>query len=164
MNDDSAEASWQTLSRRVIIRWRLQVLGYAALAAVIVSIVMFPSTDDPLLLVRHWPWSAPVVALVAVLGLIWPPLVYRSWRYRLAVDALELERGVIIQRRSSVPYGRVQQIDVTRGLVDRLLGLSVAKLLTASSGTDGSVPGLTPEAAEHFRGLVLERAGRDDAV
>ncbi len=63
-----------------------------------------------------------------------------------------------------VPYPRVQQIDINRSLVDRILGLAVAKLLTAAAGTDGRLPGLTPDDAEHFRTTVLARTGRHDAV
>jgi hypothetical protein len=39
-----------------------------------------------------------------------------------------------------------------------------ADLTTAAATSDGSVPGLDPGDAEAFRQLVLERAGRDDAV
>lgn len=164
MNDVAAEP-WYRLARPVILRWRLQILGSGIAATLVLSAIVWTVTrDDPLELSTRGIVAAVIVVPTIAVALVWPPLVYRRWRYRLAHDALELERGVIVHRRSAVPYSRVQQIDVTRGVLDRMLGLSVAKLLTASAGTDGSVPGLTPEEAEAFRRRVLERAGRDDAV
>jgi uncharacterized protein len=49
-----------------------------------------------------------------VAALVWPPIVYRHWSYRLADDALEISRGVLVQRRSVVPYRRVQQVDLAQ--------------------------------------------------
>jgi membrane protein YdbS with pleckstrin-like domain len=71
---------------------------------------------------------------------------------------------VVVRRTSIVPYRRVQQIDLSRGPLDRLLGLTTAGITTAAATTDGGVPGLVPEVADRFRQVVLERAGRDDAV
>lgn len=165
MTSDPAEPPWQELSTRAVLRWRLQLWAAGLAVTVAVGGVTY-------LLVRRgtvgWSQLAAMVTAVAVaaaaFGWGWPVLLHRRWRYRLAPDALELERGVVVRRLSSVPYGRVQQVDIDRGPIDRLLGLSVARLLTASSGTDGTVPGLTPEVAESFRQTVLARAGRHDAV
>lgn len=165
MSDHLAEAPWQELSERAILRWRLQILGYGAGAAGAAGLVLWLFVLNDTIDLRVLASALALVGVATlVIAAVWPVLAYRRWRYRLADDALELERGVVVRRRSSVPYGRVQQIDVNRGPIDRIMGLSVARLLTASAGTDGSVPGLTPEAAESFRRLVLQRAGRDDAV
>lgn len=162
---DTPAGPWQKLAGPVITRWRLHTLVGGLVATVVVALVVWLFTrDDGFDALTLAVTVAAIGVPTLVLAAVWPPLVYRRWRYRLADDALELERGVIVHRRSSVPYSRVQQIDLSRGLVARMLGLSVAKLLTASAGTDGSIPGLTPDEAESFRRLVLERAGRDDAV
>jgi uncharacterized protein len=149
----------------VITRWRLDTFGNGLmLAAPLVVAELLARNADlvsgiPLLLV-----PGVVVAVTVIAALVWPPIVYRHWSYRLADDALEIRRGVLVQRRSAVPYRRVQQVDLSHGPVDRLLGLVSADLTTAAATSDGSVPGLAPAAAEAFRQLVLERAGRDDAV
>jgi uncharacterized protein len=160
-----ASGAWCSLHPRATTRWRLEILGNGAWITIlaIVAAMMLAQVealaDAPLLI-------APATAAVSslILAVVWPPLVYRRWRYRLDDEALELQRGVIVQKRSSVPYHRVQQVDLTRGPVERLLGLTSAALTTASATTDGAIPALAPDVAEQVRQLVLARSGRDDAV
>jgi membrane protein YdbS with pleckstrin-like domain len=71
---------------------------------------------------------------------------------------------VIIANESLVPYHRIQQIDVERGPLDRLLGLSSLVLRTASATTDGKIPGIPAATADALRVRLLTRAGADDAV
>lgn len=111
-----------------------------------------------------WP-AAPVVALVAAAGGAW--FGRAAWRRRswsLGGSSLELRRGVVIQRASSIPYTRIQQIDVERGPIERLLGLSQLVVRTAAATTDGTLYGLAPDDATRIRQHLLEVAGVDDAV
>lgn len=156
---------WCALHPRAVTLWRLSLTGNGlALAAVLAA-------AEALLRSAEWVGALPValvpvgvVVVTLALAVIWPPLVYARWRYRLSDEALELRRGVVVQRWSVVPYHRVQQIDLSRGPIDRALGLTSADLTTAAATTDGSVPALAPGLAEQFRRVVLERAGRGDAV
>lgn len=166
VSSDELEAGrWCSLHPRVVTRWRIDTVGNGVFVAVPLAVAELIARNADWL--DGWPLlvgPAAVLALVVVAGLVWPPIVYRHWSYRLADDALEIRRGVIVQRRSAVPYRRVQQVDLSKGPIDRLLGLVSADLTTAAATSDGSVPGLAPGDAEAFRQLVLERAGRDDAV
>jgi uncharacterized protein len=159
------DGAWQRLHPRMVTRWRLDLLGTGlTTTALIGAAELTLRANDLLAGVPTGVVPGAVLAITAVVALVWPPLVYRRWSYRLGADALEISRGVVVHRTSLVPYRRVQQVDLSRGPVDRLLGLISADLTTAAATTDGSVPGLAPDAAEHFRQVVLERAGRDDAV
>ena len=71
---------------------------------------------------------------------------------------------MLYRQASLVPYHRIQQIDVTRGPLERALGLSHLVLRTASATSDGMIPGIPAERADELRRLLLERAGLDDAV
>jgi len=74
---------------------------------------------------------------------------YRAWGYLERDEDLLVRRGVMIRRLSVVPYGRMQFVEVTAGLVERLFGLSTVKLHTAAAHSDARIPGL--EAAEAAR-------------
>lgn len=163
--DASAAGEWIELHPRVVTRWRLEYV--ADVLILVVPLVV----GEALLRNADWLESVPPFAAPAavgfvgvVLAVVLPPVQHRRWRYRLADDALEIRRGIVVERRSVVPYRRVQQVDLARGPLDRLFGLVRAELTTAAATTDGSIPGLTPDSAEAFRTLVLERAGLDDAV
>ena len=53
---------------------------------------------------------------------------YRFWRYEFTNDQLRIERGIIWKRYSNVPYQRVQNVDITRGIIARLCGFSSVNL------------------------------------
>lgn len=99
-------------------------------------------------------WSAGWVLLAAVVvvtlvSLIIAPRRARSIGYLTRDDDLLFRRGIMFQRFVSVPYGRMQLIDVNRGPVGRILGLADLKFVTAAASTGVVIPGLPePEAAE----------------
>jgi uncharacterized protein len=95
-----------------------------------------------------------VAALVAVATALLAVLLWRrysAWGYAERVDDLFVRRGVMIQRLTVVPYGRMQFIDVTAGPVDRLFGLATLELRTAAAKTDARIPGLDRAEAQRLR-------------
>jgi membrane protein YdbS with pleckstrin-like domain len=115
--------------------------------------------------------SGAAAGVLAVAGVVlvgvsagWARLRWARWRWRAFADALEVRHGVVNQKISLVPYHRIQQIDVRRGPVERLLGLSSLILRTAAATTDAEVPGISAEHADALRLALLHRAGIDDAV
>lgn len=160
----SAE-QWTPLDPRVVGLWRLAGIGTAVAVAAALGVAEW--------LVRRagapgWLPVAVVPVAVGVVGVavavVGPVLAHRRWRYRLGPRALELRRGVVVHRRSAVPYLRVQQVELAQGPVERWLGLTRVVITTAAATSDGAVPGLSAESAERLRELVLERVGDDDAV
>lgn len=107
--------------------------------------------------------GATAVVLVG-LTVGWAGLRWSRWRWRAYDDALEVRHGVVNQVISLVPYHRIQQIDVRRGPLERMLGLSSLVLRTAAATTDAEVPGIAAGHAEALRLALLQRAGVDDAV
>jgi len=104
--------------------------------------------------------SAPVAVPIAVyaglvvLGVLVQVLVgrrYSSWGYCERSRDLLVRRGILIQRLTVVPYGRMQLVDVTAGAVERVFGLATIKLHTAAATTDARIPGLRPEEATRLR-------------
>jgi len=96
-------------------------------------------------------------------------LTHRFWRYELTDNSLKIEKGIIWKKYISIPYDRVQNVDIYRGLVDRILGLSDLHVQTAGySGSfsghrkrgissEGRLPGLAPEIAEQLRDTLVKR-------
>ncbi|PSQ59712.1 hypothetical protein BRD18_02740 [Halobacteriales archaeon SW_7_71_33] len=113
---------------------------------------------------REWvPLGALVTLLVGALGLVLAVLRYRRWRFELQADALCLERGVLTQVRTVVPFVRVQHVDTQRSPVERLLGLSSVVVYTAGSrSADVTVPGLTPDRADELQARLRELAVETD--
>lgn len=106
-----------------------------------------------------WAWIALVVIVASTLvGLFIANRRTRSIGYILRDDDLLFRRGIMYQRFVSVPYGRMQLIDITRGPVGRMLGLADLKFVTAAASTGVVVPGLPEPQAAELRDRLVELA------
>jgi membrane protein YdbS with pleckstrin-like domain len=137
--------------------------GLVALAvglpALVIALAALSSGDTVIAVV------AIVVGIaVAVGAIVGPSLHYRSWRWELTDEGLELSHGVLLRVESSIPAFRVQQIDVRQGPLERAFGLVTLRLTTASSGSDGTLPGIAADHAEEVRRLLLARVADHDGV
>lgn len=113
---------------------------------------------------KFWWWAILIFIGLLILNYIWARLSYHFWRYQLTENAYKAERGVIWKRYISIPYERIQNVDIYRGLVARILGLSDIHIQTAgfSAGgkgrwTEGRLPGLDKEKAEEIREELIRR-------
>lgn len=143
----------QALHRRVILLWSIRVLVLAAIVGAIVAGIA------SMLLQRTPLYGALLGGGVFVLGALHAVAHYRRWRFDLQEDALELQRGVLTQVDSSVPYVRIQHVDTQRNVLARVLGLSSVVVYTAGSrGADVTIPGLTPGRARALHDRLRELA------
>ena len=99
----------------------------------------------------------------------WAKLSYRFWKYEITEDAVRIERGVIWKKYISIPYERIQNVDIYRGVLARILGLSALNIQTAgySGGggrygalltPEGNLPGIDIHRAEQLRDDLIKRA------
>lgn len=104
-------------------------------------------------------WILPgIVLVIMVLVIAFVPRRVRSIGYQLRDDDLLFRRGLLFQRFVSVPYGRMQLIDITRGPVSRALGLSDLHFVTAAASSSVSIPGLLIGDAEELRDRLVALA------
>lgn len=111
-----------------------------------------------------WPLGAIVLPIAVAGGVLFGRAAWSRRTWALRPRSLELHRGVVVQRATSVPYERIQQIDVERGPLERLLGLSQLVVRTAAATTDANLYGLSPAVAAQLRDQLLDLAGVDDVV
>lgn len=77
--------------------------------------------------------------------------------YAELAEELVIRKGRLARSLVSVPYGRLQYIDVQSGPLARRLGMAEVELHTASPQTGGSIPGLPVEEAEALRQRLAAR-------
>jgi len=149
----------ETLHPRVRVGWVLGVLFASAVVGAVLRVA------DRLLGPDLGPLWLVAVPL-AILGVVHAVFRYRRWGFEVGEDALYLERGVVTEVATSVPFVRVQHVDTQRGPLDRLLGLASVVVYTAGSrGADVSIPGLRPERATELRERLRDLAEEgEDAV
>ncbi|WFR67641.1 PH domain-containing protein [Curtobacterium flaccumfaciens] len=99
-----------------------------------------------------------MVFVVAAITAALTPRRVRAIGYALRDDDLVLRRGLTWQRFTAVPYGRMQLVDVNRGPLDRALGMSELKFVTAAASTNVRIPGIPFADADELRDRLVELA------
>lgn len=96
---------------------------------------------------------ALVVILLAAVG-IWPypDLLWRSWRYEIGEDEVDLQRGWWTTTRTLIPMSRIQHVDTRRGPLQRRFGLASVVLYTAAGASE--IPALADDVAAAARDRI----------
>jgi membrane protein YdbS with pleckstrin-like domain len=97
------------------------------------------------------------VLLVTVLTWVMAELDRRSFGYVERADDLVVTHGVFVKRLIVVPYGRMQFVDVTAGLLERWMGIATVRMHTAAAATDAAIPGLPTMEAAHLRDRLAQK-------
>jgi uncharacterized membrane protein YdbT with pleckstrin-like domain len=71
------------------------------------------------------------ILLVLIIGEIFARMSYNRWFYEFTDHQLRLERGIIWKKYSNIPYERIQNVDITRGIIARICGFSTVNIQTA---------------------------------
>jgi membrane protein YdbS with pleckstrin-like domain len=74
-----------------------------------------------------------------------------AWAYAERSDDLLVRRGVMFQRLSVIPYGRMQYVEMTAGPFERAFGLATVQMHTAAAASDARIPGLPSAEAARLR-------------
>ncbi|HEY0086378.1 MAG TPA: PH domain-containing protein [Allosphingosinicella sp.] len=89
----------------------------------------------------------------AMIVLQW--LRWRSFRYGVGEREIVIESGILSRNRRSIPFDRVQDVDIERALLARLFGLAKVKIETGAGGKDeGVLDSVTVEEADRLRAAV----------
>ena len=98
------------------------------------------------------------VALTVFYGVVALPAIvlqYLRFSYRITPKQIVIQKGVIKRQNRSIPIERVQNVQIERNLVARLLGVAKVTIETAgSSATEGSLEYVGLEAAHEIRQVV----------
>lgn len=73
-------------------------------------------------------------------------------------DELLVRTGILFQKVTVVPYGRMQKIDMQAGPLLRKWNLATIELVTAAATTDAKIPGLPQIEADRLRVKLTELA------
>lgn len=103
--------------------------------------------------------SAVIVIFTFISGLIsW----YR-YTYKMEADELRIEYGIFVKKKRFIPYERIQSMDVTEGILQRLFGLVKVQIETAGGqqdeGADAILSAITKEEARIIQEFVARAKG-----
>jgi membrane protein YdbS with pleckstrin-like domain len=128
------------------------------IAAFVVAGALSGDVPDALV----WALRATAVAVLVIGGIAVPLLRWRSWRYEVRDEELDLLRGAVVVRRTLIPMTRIQHVDTTRNVIGDLFGLRSVVVHTAAGSND--IPALRPAEADAIRDRIAQLARRPDEL
>jgi uncharacterized protein len=120
----------------------------------------FAGSDAPGVLA--WLAWAAAVAVVALGGVAAPLVRWRTWRYEVRDEEIDLLRGAVVVRRTLIPMTRVQHVDTQRTPLSDLFELRSVTVHTAADSH--SIPALRPGDAAAIRDRIAVLAREPDEV
>jgi membrane protein YdbS with pleckstrin-like domain len=161
------EPAWP-LSRSAIGLWVTEgIIGSVFLGIAATLFAVFVPSDAP----APWPllrWLVPLAVVgyaVVVIG-IRPWIRFRVHRWEVTGEAVYTLTGWLTRTWTLVPISRIQTVDVTRGVLQQIFGLSTVAVMTASSQGTVQVWHLEADVAQRVADDLAHRAEqvRDQAT
>lgn len=147
---ESNGLDWQPVSLKLIttrtitlLAWLVPLLIAAGAAAVLLS---------------PWFWIPAAWFLVLIVWGLW--LIRRqvtAMSYVELSEDLVIRKGRLFRQVSSIPFGRLQYVDLQSGPLERKYGMATLQIFTASPSTSATIPGLLIETAEEMRERLMQR-------
>ena len=96
-----------------------------------------------------------VAAVAGILFLFFNWLSWSRFRYGVGAREIVIESGILHRNRRSIPFDRVQDVDIERALLARLFGLAKVRIETGAGGKDeGLLDSVTLAEADRLRAAV----------
>ncbi len=119
-----------------------------------------------------------ILILIIIIGEIYARLAYQFWKYDFTNTELKIESGIIWKKYKSIPYQRIQNVEIHRGLIARICGFSNIAIHTAGysapvhrgiwnlggSGAEGGIPSVSIEEGEKIRQFVMNKIGKKSGI
>ena len=104
------------------------------------------------------------IAIFLVAGVF---IYWRRFQYRVGANEIRIDSGILNRTHRSIPFDRIQDVDISQGPVARLLGLARVKFETGGSAQDkdddGALAAIALPRAEALRDQVRARRGTASA-
>lgn len=100
-----------------------------------------------------------IAVVVAAAAILLNAVAWLRFRYGVGAHDVVIESGILTRTRRSIPFDRVQDVDIERGPLQRLFGLATVRIETGGAAKDeGLIDSVTVAEADRLRAAV--RAGR----
>ncbi len=139
---------------RIVLLLRASIV-YLIVAGVFLAIYFSSDNQPPLavLLIGITVW---LLSLLFSIGITM--LGFKRRGYLVRDYDFSYQRGYLTYKLISVPYNRIQHVEVNQGVIPKLFNLASVKVYTAGGATsDLSVPGLPKEVAESIKSFISEK-------
>ncbi|MDQ7129304.1 MULTISPECIES: PH domain-containing protein [Mammaliicoccus] len=97
-----------------------------------------------------------LIVVIAIYGLIIQPYyMYRNFRYEINDDEINIKSGIFMIRETTIPMGRIQNVDLYEGFIMRKFNLANITLSTA--GGNRMIQYLNKDKANRIKHAIQNR-------
>lgn len=108
------------------------------------------------------------ILFIIIIGEIYARMAYNRWFYEFTGEQLRSERGIIWKKYSNIPYERIQNVEITRGIIARIIGFSSVNVQTAGfsyspnkmAWAEGYIPAVPIDEAERIREFLMSKISK----
>jgi len=109
---------------------------------------------------------AAIVSAIAVLilySIVISILGFPKKGYLLRERDISYKTGIIYYKQISVPFNRVQHVEVSQGVLAKIFDLSSIKIFTAGgNASDLSIPGLAVADAQKLKAFISDKISQNE--
>jgi uncharacterized membrane protein YdbT with pleckstrin-like domain len=157
-------------------RWLFRLRAYGSFIPLVVFIAAFSiafMAGEQRFLV---PYNLIFIIILAIIiSEIYARMSYNRYLYEITPEGIKKESGIIWKKYSSIPYERVQNVDIQRGIIARMFGFSSLQIETAGQSglgayygrglkrrnrryeSEGYIPAVEMNDAEKIRELIIKK-------
>ena len=99
-----------------------------------------------------------VLAVIILYSSLITLLGFPKKGYLLRENDISFQKGLLFYKVTSVPFNRIQHVEVTQGILAKAFKLSSLKLFTAGgNASDLSIPGLPQDTAQNLKTFLSDK-------
>lgn len=123
-------------------------------------IAYFSSDNIPIKVLIGVPF---IFVVLFVLRFVLVLLGFPKKGYLLREQDVSYRSGLLIYKLTTIPFNRIQHVEVSQNIVEKSFGLSRVKIFTAGgSVSDLAIPGLLPDKAHQIESFLLSKVSKHE--
>ena len=140
-----------------IILIRIAIFAIVLIAALI-AFIYFTGKDVPFFVKTI---LVGVSSILLIYILVITILGFAKKGYLIRENDISFKRGLIVYKQTSVPFNRIQHVEVNQGVFEKFYKLSSLKIYTAGgTSSDLTIPGIAIETAHNLKAFLSEKISR----
>ena len=160
LNDQVDIQSLPQLDNILYVPLQKSYMTLMVITVTIVSVVLILATWIGLMFSELPAWvSIAGILFWILLGLVRLLFIIKGFphkAYAIRQRDIVYKTGWLYKRQTTIPFKRIQHVDVRQGLLERAFDLGKLNIYTAGGqGSDLSIPGLQFEEAQRIKAFIL---------
>ncbi|AQS92621.1 hypothetical protein BXQ17_00420 [Polaribacter sp. BM10] len=113
---------------------------------------------DWLELGQHYIWIFSALILLLIFTVIFEILGFKKRKYAVREKDISYKKGLLYKSLTTVPFNRIQHVEIDQGPISRFFGLATLSVFTAGDSSDDlKIKGLLKEQSLHIKEFITNK-------